>query len=217
MIRLLLVDDHVLFREGLEHIIAHWDDFEVIGDASNGQEALTLARESLPDLVLMDINMPVLNGIETARRMSHEIPSTHIVMLTVSEDEENLFEALKAGARGYVLKNTPSRRLHDLLRGVMHGETPFSGIMATKILDEFNKSDTKAALPKPPGIEPLTEREQQVLKLVVAGLSNAEIAEQIALTENTVKKYFHNILQKLQLNNRVEAAVYAVREGLVTK
>jgi DNA-binding NarL/FixJ family response regulator len=136
-------------------------------------------------------------------------------MLTVSEDEENLFEALKAGARGYVLKDTPSRRLHDLLRGVMHGETPFSGIMATKILDEFNRADAKALLPKPALIEPLNEREQEILKLVVAGQSNGEIAEHLGLAENTVKKYFHNILQKLQLNNRVEAAVYAVREGLV--
>jgi DNA-binding NarL/FixJ family response regulator len=217
MNRLLIVDDHVLFREGLVHILAHWDDFEVIGESSNGQEALALARESLPDLVLMDINMPVMNGIEATRTMSREIPSTHIVMLTVSEDEENLFEALKAGARGYVLKNTPSRRLHDLLRGVMHGETPFSGIMATKILDEFNRTDAKPLLPKSTPIEPLNEREQEILKLVVAGQSNSEIAEHLGLAENTVKKYFHNILQKLQLNNRVEAAVYAVREGLVNK
>jgi DNA-binding NarL/FixJ family response regulator len=217
MNRLLIVDDHVLFREGLVHIIAHWEDFEAIGEASNGQEALAFARESLPDLVLMDINMPVMNGIEATRIMAREIPSTHIVMLTVSEDEENLFEALKAGARGYVLKNTPSRRLHDLLRGVMHGETPFSGIMATKILDEFNRTDTKALLPKSTPIEPLNEREQEILKQVAAGRSNAEIAERLGLAENTVKKYFHNILQKLQLNNRVEAAVYAVREGLVNK
>ena len=215
MNRLLLVDDHVLFREGLQHIIGHWDDFQVIGEASNGKEALELATAALPDLVLMDIHMPVMDGIEAARRMSREIPSTHIVMLTVSEEEENLFEALKAGARGYVLKNTPSRRLHDLLRGVMNGETPFSGIMATKILDEFNKEGAKAAAPKAPGIEPLNERELQVLQLVAAGRTNAEIAEQLGLAENTVKKYFHNILQKLQLNNRVEAAVYAVREGLV--
>jgi DNA-binding NarL/FixJ family response regulator len=217
MNRLLIVDDHVLFREGLEHIIAHWDDFKVIGEASNGKEAVEMATESLPDLVLMDIHMPVMDGIEAARRMSLEIPSTHIVMLTVAEEEENLFEALKAGARGYVLKNTPSRRLHELLRGVMYGETPFSGIMATKILDEFNKAGAKTEPPKAPGIEPLNEREQQVLQLVVAGQTNAEIAQQVGLAENTVKKYFHNILQKLQLNNRVEAAVYAVREGLVQK
>lgn len=215
MNRLLVVDDHVLFREGLEHIIAHWDDFEVCGEASNGQEALALARESLPDLVLMDINMPVMDGIEATRRMSRDLPSTHIVMLTVSEDETNLFEALKAGARGYVLKNTPGRRLHDLLRGVMHGETPFSGVMATKILDEFTKTDARTTPSKIVEVEPLSEREQQILKLVVDGLSNAEIADRLALSENTVKKYFHNILQKLQLNNRVEAAVYAVREGLV--
>jgi DNA-binding NarL/FixJ family response regulator len=217
MNRILIVDDHILFREGLCHLIAHWEDFEVIGDACNGQEAIILARETVPDLVLMDINMPVVNGIEATQRISRELPATHIVMLTVSEDEASLFEALKAGARGYVLKNTPSRRLHDLMRGVMHGETPFSGIMATKILAEFNKAEEKQLPISIAHTEPLTERETQILKLVVAGQSNIEIAVQMGLAENTIKKYFHNILQKLQLNNRVEAAVYAVREGLVSK
>jgi DNA-binding NarL/FixJ family response regulator len=215
MIRLLIVDDHTLFREGLQHIIAHWDDFELVGQATNGEEALALAGETMPDLVLMDIHMPGMDGIETTRRMSRQIPSAFIVMLTVSEEEEYLFEAMKAGARGYLLKNTPSRRLRDLLRGVMHGETPFSGIMATKILEDFNKAETKVAAHKAAEIEPLSEREFQVLKLVATGLSNAEIATQLALTENTIKKYFHNILQKLALNNRVEAAVYAVRQGLI--
>jgi len=211
---ILIADDHILFREGLAGIIAHWDDFEVCGEAKDGAEALKLAHELLPDIILMDINMPVMDGIEATRRISRELPSIRIVMLTMSEDEENLFNAIKFGAQGYVLKDTPSKRLHNELRRMLIGETPLSGIMATKVLEEFSRFNS-------PGQafmeyrEPLTERELQVLELLVEGLSNSQIAERIYLSENTTKKHLHNILEKLHLNNRVEAAVYAVRQGLV--
>lgn len=212
---ILIADDHVLFREGLRNIINHWDDFEVIGEARDGQEAIELARQLLPDIVLMDISMPVMDGLQATRQISRELPTTQVVMLTMSEEEENLFQAIQNGARGYVLKDTPSTGLHKKLTGVLRGEAALSGLMATKILNEFGKPKYQRETLEKNGLEPLSEREQQVLELVAQGLSNSEIAEKLYLSENTIKKYLHNILEKLHLNNRVEAAIYAVKEGLV--
>jgi DNA-binding NarL/FixJ family response regulator len=211
---ILIVDDHVLFREGLHNIIQHWDEFKVVGEASNGLEALNLSRDLLPDIILMDISMPVMNGIEAAARISRELPSIRIVMLTMSDNEGDLFNAIKSGAHGYVLKDTPSKRLRYELRKMLEGETPLSGLMATKVLDEFGRSGGPSQSPADYR-EPLTEREQQVLELLVQGLSNSQIAERVCLSENTIKKHLRNILGKLHLNNRVEAVVYAVREKLV--
>ena len=218
MISVLLVDDHLLFREGLQKIVSDWDDAEVVGEAANGRDALKKAHELLPDIVLMDISMPIMDGVEATRRIARELPSTHVVILTSSEEEKDLFEAVKGGACGYVLKNTPGRKLHDLLRGVMRGESPIAGVMATKILNEFNRPQevSEDAEQLAENIEPLTEREQQVLKLVAQGLSNKLIGAELDLSENTIKKYLHNIMDKLHLNNRVEAAMYAVRKGLVS-
>jgi len=214
MNRILIVDDHVLFREGIRNIIHYWEDFEVVGEASNGLEALSLARELLPDIILMDIAMPVMDGIQTTKRIVCELPSIRVVMLTTSEEEENLLNAIKVGAKGYLLKDTPSKRLHDELRRMAQGETPLSGLMATKVLKEFSRSSSPSKSPDEYQ-EPLTEREHQILELLVEGLSNVEIAERVYLSENTVKKHVHNILGKFHSNNRVEAAVHAVREGLV--
>ena len=212
---ILIADDHILFREGLCSLIRHWDDFEVVGEAGDGAQAVQLARELFPDIVLMDITMPVQNGIDAARQLARELPATRIVMLTVSEEPDSLFQALKNGAHGYVLKDTPARRLHDLLRGVLRGESPLSGPMATMMLQNFKNKESQQEVCF--AAEPLTERERQVLEGVVQGLTNAEIASRLYLSENTVKKYLSNILQKFHLNNRVEAAVYAVREGIVEK
>jgi DNA-binding NarL/FixJ family response regulator len=212
---LIIVDDHFLFREGLRNIINRWDDFEVVGEARNGLEAVQLARTLLPDIVLMDITMPVLDGLEATRQIARELPSTYVVILTMSEDEDNLFQALRNGARGYVLKDTPSTGLHKKLSGVMRGESALSGPMATKILNQFSKIKNVYQAAEALGLEPLTEREQQVLELLVQGLSNPEIAEKLLLSENTIKKYLHNVLGKLHLNNRVEAAIFAVKNGLV--
>jgi DNA-binding NarL/FixJ family response regulator len=212
---ILIVDDHILFREGMHNIIRHWDDFEVIGEASNGIEALEKARELMPDVILMDINMPQMNGIDATRRISRELPVTLIVILTMSEEEDDLFNALKSGAHGYVLKDTPSKRLHHQLRGVINGETPLSGLIATKVLKEFNLISSQTSQTTTEMVEPLNDREQQVLELVAKGLNNSEIAEALFLSENTVKKYLHNIFTKLHLNNRVEAAIYAVKQGMV--
>ncbi len=214
---ILIVDDHVLFREGLHNIISHWPDFEVVGEARNGQEAIEMARGLLPDIILMDISMPVMDGLQATRQIVRELPGIQVVMLTMSEDGENLFDAIQNGARGYVLKDIPSSGLHKKLIGVLHGEAALSGVMATKILDQFGKTKAKLDASETAGLEPLTDRESQVLELVAQGLSNPEIAERLFLSENTVKKYLHNILEKLHLNNRVEAAIYAVKEGLVKR
>jgi DNA-binding NarL/FixJ family response regulator len=212
---LLVVDDHVLFREGLRNLISHWDDFAVAGEASNGRQAVEMARDLLPDIILMDIAMPVMDGLQATRQIAREVPSSRVVMLTMSEDEENLFSAIQYGARGYVLKDIPSTGLHKKLCGVMRGEAALSGAMATKILNEFGKPKAELGDSATACLEALTDREHQVLELVVQGLSNPEIAERLCLSENTIKKYLHNILEKLHLNNRVEAAIYAVKEGLV--
>lgn len=210
---ILVADDHVLFREGLNSIMSRWEDFEIAGEAANGMEAVCKVGETMPDIVLMDVNMPVMDGIEAARQIKRKFPAVRVVMLTVSEEDVDLFQALKAGASGYILKDTPSRRLHDLLRGVLNNETPVSGAMATKIVKEFNRPRDEED-PKCPLREALTEREKAILELLARGKTNAEIAGQLFLSESTVKKYLHNVLEKLQLNNRVEAAVYAAREGL---
>jgi len=213
---LLLVDDHVLFREGVAALASrHWDDFEVVGEASNGQEALEMARELLPDIILMDVSMPVMDGLEATRRLHRELPTSRVVILTVSEEETNLFEAIKSGAVGYVLKNMPSRRLHSYLQGVMRGEAPMSGAMAAKVLEEFSRRGDPAQESLHMAEESLSDREREVLQLVAEGLTNQEIGERLCLSENTIKKHLANVLDKLHLSNRVQAAVYAVREGLV--
>jgi DNA-binding NarL/FixJ family response regulator len=210
----LVVDDHVLFRSGLRYIIEKWDDFSIIGEASDGMEALDLARQLCPDLVLMDVAMPGMDGIEAVRRIKTDLPGAHVIMLTVSESEDDLFRALKNGASGYLLKNVKPKTLRSMLNGVLDGEAPLSSRMAAKIVKEFSqgKDDVKSRIPE---LGSLTPRETEVLELVAAGLSNSEVANRLVISENTVKKYLHNILEKLQLNNRVEAAVYAVRKGLV--
>lgn len=214
MYTVLLVDDHVLFREGLHSLIERWDDFTVIGEAASGEEAIVKVHESLPDLILMDVSMPGIGGLEATNRILQDILTTRVVMVTVSENEEDLFTALKGGAQGYILKNTPSRRLHSLLQGVMQGEAPISGVMAAKMLNEFSGQQPQEVQPNAE-IRQLTEREIEILQLVAAGLSNPEIGSRLCISENTIKKYLRNILAKLHLNNRVQAAVYAVQEGLL--
>jgi NarL family two-component system response regulator LiaR len=211
-ISILLVDDHVLFREGLRELISHWDEFQVIGEAANGQEALEFFRQRQPDIVLMDIQMPVMNGVEAARTIRAEFPTALVVMLTMSVDESDLFESLKQGARGYVLKNTSAQQLRERLHEVVRGEVPLSGAIAAKILAEFNRLQTNEAdWP----LEPLVEREIQLLQLVAEGLSNEEIGVRLFLSDQTIKKQLSTAMQKLHLSNRVQAAVYAVRKGLV--
>jgi len=211
---LLLVDDHALFRDGLRELISHWSEFRVVGDAANGAEAVDLCGQLQPDIILLDVQMPVMDGVEAAKRIRVESPATAVVMLTMSVDESDLFEALKQGARGYILKNTPAQQLRERLIEVARGEAPLSGAIAGRILDEFNRQRSADAVSSPEPVETLTEREVQILRLVTEGLSNEEIGARLFLSDQTIKKQLSGAMQKLQLNNRVQAAAYAVRHKL---
>lgn len=209
--RLFLVDDHRLVLDGLRELASHWPEFQVVGEASNGKDAVELCRECLPDIVLMDIQMPVLNGVEAARIIHNEFPEISVVMLTMSEDEKDLFESLKQGAQGYILKNISAQQLRERLHEVLAGEAPLSGAIASKILVEFNRLSASEASGQP---EVLTEREIQILQLVAEGQTNSEIGLKLHLSEQTVKKQLSLVMRKLHLNNRVQAAAYAIRKGL---
>lgn len=208
---LLLVDDHTLFRDGLRELINHWNEFQIVGEASDGHIAVELCRQKKPDIVLMDVQMPAMNGIEATRQIRSESPDTHVLMLTMSLEEKDLFEALKNGAKGYILKNISAEQLRERLHEVMRGEAPLSGAIAVKILTEFNR---KWSSESNESFETLSDQENHILKLVAEGLSNEEIGAKLFLSVHTVKKQLSNVLQKLHLNNRVQAAVYAVRKGL---
>ena len=213
-LRVLLVDDHILFRTGVKAVLSARADVEVVGEAGDGLEAVALARETMPDVILMDVTMPGCDGLEATRRIKRELPYVQVFMLTVSDNDEDLFEAIKSGAQGYLVKDLKGQQLFDALEGVARGEAAFSGMIAGKILREFEKTGggTGQGLE---ATEPLTEREIDVLQLVVEGKSNQEIAQSLVLSESTVKNHLRNILGKLHLRNRIQAAVYAVRQGLV--
>jgi two-component system nitrate/nitrite response regulator NarL len=211
---ILLVDDHILFRKGVASLIASHPHMEVAGEAGDGLEAVAQAREMMPDVILMDISMPKCNGLEATRLIKREMPHVKIIMLTVSDDDRDLFAAIKDGAEGYLLKNLEPHQFFDMLEGLRNGEVAISGIMASKILQEFRQPEQSPARSSETGDE-LTPREIEVLELVVEGGTNREIAESLSITENTVKIHLRNILEKLHLQNRIQAAVYAVRQGLV--
>ena len=212
MMRVLLVDDHVLFRKGVAALLSRREDIDVVGEAGDGLQAIQAAREHLPDVILMDINMPKLGGLEATRLIKTEMPHVKSVMLTVADDDQNLFEAIKYGAQGYLLKDLEPYQLYDLLESISRGEAPLSGVIAAKILNELTRPMSETPeLAK----EELTEREIDILHLVVEGKTNKEIASDLFISENTVKIHLRNILDKLHLQNRIQAAVYAVRQGLV--
>ena len=213
-LRILLVDDHVLFRKGMEVLLASRQDMEVVGEAGDGLEAIARARETVPDVILMDIHMPECDGLEAVRVIKREMPHVQIIMLTVSDDDRELFTAIRNGAGGYLLKNLEPYQLFDVLERARYGEVPISGTLAARILQEFRQPDQKVAR-RPEARDALTPREIEVLERVVEGDTNKEIAEALFITENTVKIHLRNILEKLHLHNRIQAAVYAVREGLV--
>jgi len=215
-VRVLLVDDHPLVRDGIASLLAA-RGLEVVGQAGDGLEALDKARLLQPDVILMDVRMPGLNGLEATRLIKTEIPEIKIVMLTVSDDDQDLFDAIRSGAEGYLLKSLSGADFFDLLEGVDRGEAPISPVMAAKILSEFAQQTTHgpARGATAPNREILTDREVEVLRLVVKGLSNREIAGGLTISENTVKFHLKNILAKLHARNRTEAVAYALRTGLV--
>ena len=212
-LEVLLVDDHIMFRKGIASLLSDREDVEVVGEAGDGHEAIEQARELLPDVILMDVHMPECDGLKAVRVIKRELPSINIIMLTVDEQDEVLFDAIKSGAQGYLLKKLDPQRLYDTLDVVARGEVALSPAMMGKILAEFQRPtvqpDTEEVIR-----ERLTRREMDVLKLVVTGRTNGAIAARLTITENTVKKHLQSILSKLYMENRIQAAVYAVREGL---
>jgi DNA-binding NarL/FixJ family response regulator len=213
MIKVLLVDDHHLFREGVARILQDAPGIEFVGVATNGVESIELTHTHHPEVILMDVNMPVMSGIEATRQIHASYPEIGILMLTISEGGEDLFEAIRAGARGYLLKNSSTQALLEAIRQVHSGESPITPAMAAKLLDEFT------GLPARPDqvmvVETLTDREQQVLRLVARGMSNKEIGVELTISPLTVKAHLSSILEKLDLRGRVEAAAWAIRHGLL--
>jgi DNA-binding NarL/FixJ family response regulator len=214
-LRVMVVDDHALFRRGLEMVLQQEGDIELVGEASDGNEAVQRATELMPDVVLMDVRMPRSSGIEAAGQIKVALPHAKILMLTISDEEADLYDAIKAGASGYLLKEIPIEEEADAIRSVWAGQSRISPSMASKLLTEFaamsKASDERPQMPAPK----LTDREMEVLKLVAQGLNNRDIAKELFISENTVKNHIRNILEKLHLHSRMEAVVYAVREKLL--
>jgi two-component system NarL family response regulator len=212
-IRVAVVDDQELFRRGLTMLLGVEDDIEVVGEAGDGVAATELAASAVPDVILMDVRMPKRSGIEACVAIKDVAPTAQIIMLTVSDEEADLYDAVKNGASGYLLKDSSIDEVAQAIRVVADGQSLISPSMAIKLLDEFKQMSRtdRTQVPSPR----LTDRELEVLKLVAQGLNNREIAKRLFISENTVKNHVRNILEKLQLHSRMEAVVYAVREKLL--
>ncbi len=210
--RILIADDHALFRDGLSSLLES-RGVEIVAEAENGQRAVELARELRPDIVLMDLKMPVTDGLTATRLIKAELQDVKVVVVTASEDDGDLFEAVKSGAEGYILKNLESDEFFDLLEGVTRGEPALTPALARKVLREFAHPEGR----RERSVETLTERERDVLELLVQGVtSNRDLAERLFISENTVKYHLRNILSKLHLQNRAQVIAYAMRHGLVS-
>ena len=214
-IRILLVDDQPLFRGAIAALIAELDDMVIVGEAENGLEGVEKAHELVPDLVVMDVEMPVMDGVEATRLIRDQVPSVKVIMLTVSEADDQVFDAIRFGAHGYLLKDLRPEQLYEMIRSVMRNETPLSPAIAGRLLKEIQTGATKRSTsPAPPEGPPVTRRELEILQLVAEGLSNKEIGKRLSITEGTVKNHVHNALEKLGMDNRIQAAAYIVRQGL---
>ncbi len=214
-IRILLVDDQPLFRGAIAVLIDGQDDLEVVGEAENGLDGVEKAAALAPDLVVMDVEMPVMDGVEATRLIREQQPAVKVVMLTVSESDEHVFEAIRLGAHGYLLKDLRPEQLYEMIRSVMRNETPLSPAIAGRLLQEIRDGGTTRGASPPPTDEPsVTPRELEILQLVAEGMSNKEIGKRLWITEGTVKNHVHNALEKLHMKNRIQAAAYIVRQGL---
>jgi DNA-binding NarL/FixJ family response regulator len=213
--RILIADDHALFRDSLRSLLeAH--SFEVVGEAKNGREACELARRLKPDVVLMDLSMPEVDGLAATRLISAELPEVKVVVLTASDDDAKLFEAIKSGAQGYLLKDLDAEDFFALLERTERGEPALTPAIARKLLEEFARPPKAAAAPAESDPDPLTVREREILELLVEGVtSNRRLAKQLGVSENTVKFHVRHVLDKLHLHNRAQVVGYALRHGLV--
>jgi two-component system NarL family response regulator len=212
-VRVLVVDDQELFRRGLIMLLSGDTDIEVVGEASDGITATDLAVTTAPDVILLDVRMPRRTGVEACRGIKEAVPSAKIIMLTVSDEEADLYESVKNGASGYLLKDSSIEEVAQAIRVVNEGQSLISPSMAVKLIDEF-KQMSKPEREQGPALR-LTDRELEVLRLVAKGLNNREVAKQLFISENTVKNHVRNILEKLQLHSRMEAVMYAMREKLL--
>jgi DNA-binding NarL/FixJ family response regulator len=215
-IKILLADDHALFREGLRSLLEDQDDIEIVGEAEDGLEAIKLVPQLNPTIVLMDINMPVINGVEATRAILRDNQQVDVIILTMYPQDEHVFEALKAGAKAYLLKDTRSRKLLEVIRNVSKGQAVIDAEMTARLLNEFRRLADQNE-PKPAKIEELTDQERKILTFVADGASNKDIAVELNLSERTIKNYLSVIFQKLQVNNRTEAAIRAMKDGLVDR
>ena len=214
-IRILLVDDQPLFREGLRTLLSVHPDFEVVGETANGEEAIRLVRLLLPSVVLMDLQMPVLDGVAATRRLHEEQPDCRVIVLTTFDDDEMVFDGLRAGAVGYLLKDAPSEKLAEAIRVAARGETFLQPSVAAKVVAEFARLTKKAVVPPVSLVDPLSERELEILRLIAQGASNREIAGTLFLAEGTVKNHVTNILGKLEVRDRTQAALKAKENSLI--
>src|ERR1043165_1195282 len=214
-IKILIVDDQPLFREGLRTLLSVRSDFEIVGEAGNGEEAIRLAKTHRPSVVLMDLQMPVLDGVTATRRLKAEQPECRVIVLTTFDDDDNVFEGLRAGAVGYLLKDAPSEKLAEAIRLAARGESFLQPSVAAKVVAEFARLSGKPATIADSLIEPLSDREQEILALIATGATNREIGNQLFLAEGTVKNHVTNVLGKLGVRDRTQAALKAREMGLV--
>jgi two-component system nitrate/nitrite response regulator NarL len=210
----LLIDDHELFRSGVKALLARQADIEVVGEAANGLDGVKQARQLRPDIVLLDLHMPGVSGREAVRALSEELPGTRVLMLTVSEDAEDLLDTLRAGAAGYLLKNIDTDYFMDAIRRAADGESVVSPQMTSKLVRGLQAGGNEAVARQSADKGKISPREREVLVLLARGASNKELARELDLAESTVKIHVQNILRKLNLNSRVQAAVYAVEQGM---
>lgn len=215
-IRILLVDDQPLFRRAIASLVDAQPDLEVVGQGSNGLEGVEMAHQLRPDVLLMDVEMPVMNGVEAAGRVLEDLPGTKVILLTVSEDDDHLLPAVRLGVHGYLLKDMHPDELFETFRQVVRGQSPFAPALVGRLLAELRgqQPTSGAARTGQPDQPELSQRELEILRLVADGLSNREIGSELSITEGTVKNHVHNALQKLHMDNRIQAAAYIVRQGL---
>jgi len=213
IIRVVLCDDHMLFRQGIKKLLELEEDIKIVGEANNGQEMLDILKKTGPDIILMDIGMPLMDGVTAAYKVKKISPNTSIVILTVYEDEPHIFEAIKAGAMGYLLKDVSIEELIEAIRKVYKGEALIQPVIAAKVLKEFAMADKKKMKNGDKFYNDLTAKEKEILRLIVLGGTNKEIAKKIGISEKTVKNHMSNIFLTLHVNNRTQAAVYALEKN----